>query len=255
MKLKARLKHRADVALRTLLSHLARPLSIKPGAGPCLVLAPHPDDETLGCGSLVAAMVAAGREVWVVIVADGGGCRLASVIGRDDVVRIRQREALQACAALGVPGERVVFLGLPDGSLGANRGEIVTALGRVAGQVKPSSVFAPFHEEAHPDHVALAQAVRLLQESGSLAAPAFEYPVWLPTRVAAGMLFDSAARGRLRRAGPIGGGVQSKREALAAYASQRPVWRGVRIDGALSDEFIELFANRGEIYFGNAMSA
>ena len=43
------------------------------GGGTCLILAPHPDDESLGCGGLIAACVAAGRSPLVVILTDGAG--------------------------------------------------------------------------------------------------------------------------------------------------------------------------------------
>ncbi|HEX2943304.1 MAG TPA: PIG-L family deacetylase, partial [Rhodopila sp.] len=43
------------------------------GTGTCLILAPHPDDESLGCGGLIATAVAAGRAPLVVILTDGAG--------------------------------------------------------------------------------------------------------------------------------------------------------------------------------------
>jgi LmbE family N-acetylglucosaminyl deacetylase len=89
-----------------------------------LVVAPHPDDETLGAGGALQAALAAQAQVKVVIVTNGDGQWLAPLALRgkvwprptDYVVdgQLRQKESLAALQTLGVPGEAVVFLGYPD---------------------------------------------------------------------------------------------------------------------------------------------
>ncbi len=61
------------------------------GGGTCLILAPHPDDESLGCGGLIAACVAAGRSPLVVILTDGAGSHPNS-------------QGVSAAPATGAPG-------------------------------------------------------------------------------------------------------------------------------------------------------
>jgi LmbE family N-acetylglucosaminyl deacetylase len=92
-----------------------------------LVVAPHPDDETLGAGGALQAALAAHAQVKVVIVTNGDGQLLAPLALRgkmlarpaDYVVdgQMRQKESLAALQALGVPDADVVFLGYPDGGL------------------------------------------------------------------------------------------------------------------------------------------
>src|SRR5690242_4645032 len=86
------------------------------GDGPVLVLAPHPDDESLGCGGLIAACCARGQDVYVVILTDGAGSHPHS---RDypaaRLSRLREEEARAAVAALGLADDRISFFGLPDG--------------------------------------------------------------------------------------------------------------------------------------------
>lgn len=97
--------------------------------GPLVVIAPHPDDETLGAGGVLLEAAARGREVWVVFATSGDafpwglhrlrrwrGGRAAAQQGLGGE---RMREALRATARLGVPSARAVFLGFPDRGLQA----------------------------------------------------------------------------------------------------------------------------------------
>lgn len=89
-----------------------------------LVFAPHSDDETLGCGGMLATSVENGAQVRVVLVTNGDGFRIA--VGRAyKTLRVtpmrciefaykRQKETLRALGALGVTQRQVTFLGYPD---------------------------------------------------------------------------------------------------------------------------------------------
>lgn len=89
-----------------------------------IIFAPHCDDETLGCGGLIANSVANGARVRIVLVTNGDGYKLA--IGKAyktlritpqrciDFAYRRQQETLRAVAVLGVPKSGVTFLGYPD---------------------------------------------------------------------------------------------------------------------------------------------
>ncbi len=89
-----------------------------------LVLAPHPDDETLGAGGLIQEALSVGAAVRVVYLTYGDNnewsfvvYRKIPVAGRRAVTHmgeVRREEALAACDSLGVPAEDVVFLGYPD---------------------------------------------------------------------------------------------------------------------------------------------
>ena len=56
----------------------------------CLVLAPHPDDETLGVGALIARKRAAGTRVRVLVVTDGRGSHVSSVLDPDALAAVRR---------------------------------------------------------------------------------------------------------------------------------------------------------------------
>lgn len=94
-----------------------------------LVVAPHPDDETIGCAGVTLQAVARRERVGIVVLTQGDGhARLTAVVakkpveqlGPDDFVRagiLRQGHTLRAAASLGVAESDIVFLGYPDGGL------------------------------------------------------------------------------------------------------------------------------------------
>lgn len=173
-----------------------------PARARLLVLAPHPDDETLGAGGLIQAVQARGGQAWVVFATSGDGFSLAvrryldrPVPGPEDYLRLgrmRRREALDALSHLGVPPERVAFLGFPDGGLlslwrtnwdrpyrspftGAAADPYAPlsafpapytgraldgSLDRLLATLQPDLIAAPALADYHPDHKALALFAR-----------------------------------------------------------------------------------------------
>ena len=80
-----------------------------------MVLSPHPDDETLGAGGLIAEACAEGQDVDVIVVTDGSGSHPRSKqYPRQKLVDLRYSEVHRAGVALGLQPDRVKFLGLPD---------------------------------------------------------------------------------------------------------------------------------------------
>lgn len=146
--------------------------------GPLLVLAAHPDDESLGAGAVLAAHARAGRPAVVAFATDGGAGRPRRLCG-PRLAAVRRGEARRAAAALGASCE---FWGLPDGGLDSD-----PALGaRVAEalrRLRPAMVLAPALDDPHPDHRALARA--------SAGHAAWTYEVTGPSRPDA--LFDASA--------------------------------------------------------------
>jgi LmbE family N-acetylglucosaminyl deacetylase len=130
-----------------------------------LVIAPHYDDETIGCGGLLASLAARGARVVVLFLTDGaGGIEGAPATGSEDdgspaaaYARRRREEAARALAALGV-GERRE-LGLPDGELAQRLPELTTHLREALEAEAPDLVLVPGPLEATPDHQAAFAAL------------------------------------------------------------------------------------------------
>ena len=131
-----------------------------------LFVSPHDDDIVLGGGLVFQAGIAEGREVHAAVVTDGrmGYCRIEQ---RDSITTIRCEEAKKSFAVLGLPDERLCFLGYPDGQLSAWSGAFVRngesghseercgiqmAFTRLLRQVQPTRVFVPTSADLHPDH-------------------------------------------------------------------------------------------------------
>jgi LmbE family N-acetylglucosaminyl deacetylase len=140
-----------------------------------MVIAPHPDDESVATGGALRVAVSAGAEVRVVYVTDGENnpwaqraTELRWRISHHDRVRWgarRRREALAALKCLGVPSSSARFLGFPDqrvteALLGGPHEAVERLAEEVAGW-RPTVLFMPSLEDRHPDHGATAVMARL----------------------------------------------------------------------------------------------
>lgn len=149
---------------------LPQPLPWPPPAR-VLVLAPHPDDEAIGCGGLILRLLQAGSAVRVVLVTDGGGAGDLPPAAAAQ----RQQEFRASLARLGVQEHRM--LGFPDGGLVA-AAPLFEAVRAEVQAFAPQWVVGPSAADAHRDHRCVAQALRL----AALAEPAvqlsLEYETW-----------------------------------------------------------------------------
>lgn len=136
--------------------------------GPALVVAPHPDDELLGCGGLILGHREAGQPVDVAILTDGG---LGNPTGEGGpgYTALRKEETRRALDRVG--GATVHFLDHPDGRLRDAHGAVDDLI-RVLQRVRPAAVFFPSPYEVHPDHRAAClhvfRAVRALDPPPAL---------------------------------------------------------------------------------------
>lgn len=115
--------------------------------GPVLVVAPHPDDEIIGCGGAIALHARRGDPVHVALVSGGEG-------GGD--ADVRMSESRRAVARLG--STEVTCLGAVDGAVADDPG-VVARIRRVLERAAPRVIYAPSPFEMHPDHVATLDAV------------------------------------------------------------------------------------------------
>ena len=125
-----------------------------------LILAPHADDESLGCGGLIAACCERGQQPVVAILTDGAASHPGSK--RYPPARMRQlraQEALQAVATLGLSSENLLFFNYPDTALPSSHAvsEQVAMLARDRGC---RVMLAPWLHDPHCDHEAAAILAR-----------------------------------------------------------------------------------------------
>jgi LmbE family N-acetylglucosaminyl deacetylase len=140
-----------------------------------LVVAAHPDDESLGAGGLIHQAGRCGARVSVVVATDGEGSHPASTSHPPGVLAGRRRaEALAAAAELG-DHVTVHALALPDGGLDTAEEALATALAEVGAAA--DLVVTPWVGDRHPDHAAAARAGAQL--AARLGVPHLAYPVWM----------------------------------------------------------------------------
>mgnify|MGYP002778988132 CR=1 FL=1 len=204
------------------------------GPGGFLVLAPHPDDESIGCGGLIAECVARGRPVRVAILSDGGASHPNSPsFPRPRLAALRQEETRAAVAELGLdPSRDVDFLGLPDAALPSSGTAFDAAVNHLLHFAKwdgyPDAVFTTWGHDPHTDHKA-ARAIGGALARPALAAEALRLPglglglrpphPWLPDAPRAGFV-RTAPRRPPRRRPPFVRKAQSDRG--APVADHRP---------------------------------
>lgn len=143
-----------------------------------LVLAPHPDDEVIGCGGVVCLHRRRGDAVNVVFLTSGERCQ--DGVPEETLRATREAEAREAAGVLGVQSAH--YLRLPDLGLSGHAGLAARALRKVLGVCAPGVVYLPHPEEAHPDHAAVLPIVRAALALGpDRAAPELRgYEVWSP---------------------------------------------------------------------------
>ncbi|HUY67875.1 MAG TPA: PIG-L deacetylase family protein [Alphaproteobacteria bacterium] len=206
-------------ALQGFFESRAQDLDILTAPAPALVIAPHPDDETLGCGAAIARLRAAGRRVVILIVTDGAASGHSAIVTPTELAVRRRREALEAAFALGVPAEDVMFLEFPDGAAATHGKAIEMALGEKIAALAPGQIFAPYGIDGNPDHRAVAAAIERLCHAGRVPCPVYEYPIWFWTAAALGHLFRWC---RMQHLGRVAAGafLDAKKAAMQAHRSQ-----------------------------------
>jgi LmbE family N-acetylglucosaminyl deacetylase len=179
-----------------------------------LVVAPHPDDDVIGCGGSIVKHVEAGRRVTIAYLTSGE----AGSLGHDKaaLAALREAEAGAAAAALGVAD--LVFLRAPDGGLD-RAPSLVDALVRLLRARRPEIVYLPHRGDGGSDHRAASAAVEeaLARAAGPWflelgaepwsVATALGYEVWTPLQRVAYVEDVSAA-------------IDRKLAALALHRSQ-----------------------------------
>ena len=189
------------------------------GGRPVLVLAPHPDDESLACGGMIAETCARGQDIYVAILTDGTGSHPQSPTWPPARLKaLRESEARAAVAELGLPPDRIVFLEQSDSKApheGAGFGALVDRITSWARERAVCTICTTWQHDPHCDHEAAAKIAT--EVARRLAARLFLCPVWgwtLPENHPLPAPIESAARLDITARLP------AKRRAIAAHQSQ-----------------------------------
>ncbi len=253
--------------VRVLLIVVARDVTKGATCRSALVVAPHPDDETLGCGARIARARSAGTDVVVVVLGDGSGSHVGVPADPATLVLRRKREAYSASAMLGVGREHVKWLGYPDDSLDQRVQAIADDLEVVLRLHRPEEVLVTCAQEHHRDHAAASRAVSLAVERLDFDVRTLEYPIWLwadwpvsrrhSFAVGLRQILMIVARRSVETV-RIEGFREIKRGALSCYTSQLGVQRlPSRLDKyqpapgavALPKEILARALSRNELFF------
>lgn len=215
-----------------------------PTLKPALVIAPHHDDETFGCGGMIAMKRDAGVPVHVVVMTDGRQSHghLAGV-DLDQMMQTRKREVVAACNILGVDAKDIHFLDLPDqGVYRLSPAEHGDAVGRVAALIsslRPQEIYVNHRTDRHPDHEAVFRIVSDAIARVGVPLEVYQYPIWLIWK---GPYRWESHPDDLKGAGRLDvRAVQERKDrAIAVYASQH---------GILPPGFLGQFKQGYELFF------
>jgi len=157
--------------------------------GRTLVVAPHPDDESLGCGGAIALLCRYGVCPAVLFVSDGTGSHPNSRRFPAPALRaLREAEACAALSRLGVPAYSAVFLAIKDGAVPSAQAqgfaEAVAVCRAALERAQPQTVLLPWRRDPHPDHRAVSEIMRAALSASPRAARVLEYLVWAWERAA-----------------------------------------------------------------------
>jgi len=155
------------------------------------IVAPHPDDEVIGCGGLLARWAGAGLKSHIVFLTQGemgsaasrdaaASPTLRAAAQRDTAIR-RRSEAETALAAF--TGATASWLDGDDAHLHSREADIATALAKLWSDQPPDVIAAPCPLDRHADHAVAARIVATAAEQAALpmGTPVWGYEVWSPT--------------------------------------------------------------------------
>ncbi len=151
--------------------------------GSTMFFAPHPDDESLGCGGLLALLGDAGVAASVIVMTDGSRSHLHSASHpAERLAAVRECETLDALDALGWTADDAHFLRFPDCGLPLPDtpafSEAAMRLHEIVAAFSPDTVLVPWRRDPHCDHEATWRLVRATVDGMSRCPRWLEYPVW-----------------------------------------------------------------------------
>lgn len=145
-----------------------------------VVVAAHPDDETLGAAGLMSRVAGRGIPVIVVVATDGEGSHPTSPTSTPEELAERRRIETARAVSVVAPGSDIHFLGLPDGQLDQRVADLRHALAAIVETADASPertlVAAPWSGDGHRDHRITAEACAAVCAERGMSI--IGYPIW-----------------------------------------------------------------------------
>lgn len=179
-----------------------------------VVVAPHPDDEVIGCGGILAAAAEHHNPVALIAVTDGEACYAPSPHWtRQQMAATRRAESMEALHRLGITPVAINRLGLPDGEVRQHTRVLVQQLCHL---LRPGDVvITTWRHDGHEDHDVVGGAAA--EAADMRGAKLLEVPIWAWHRPAEELLNHGIKAQRLALTTRW---AVRKQYALDAYASQ-----------------------------------
>ena len=150
---------------------------------PALIVAPHPDDECLGCGGAIALLRSHQYQVQILVMSDGTKSHPNSInYPAPRLKQLRETETLAAMAQLDVATSCITFMQMPDGAIpNAESAGFETSVSECQHyliSVNPKIIFVPYRYDPHPDHRATWEILQTALQRSGLSPRWLEYPIW-----------------------------------------------------------------------------
>ncbi len=147
-----------------------------------IFFAPHPDDETLGCGGTIAKRINEGYKVFVVIMTDGRHAfsKVLSITSNptpEEIKQIRKKEVTDAVSILGVLKSNLFFFDFEDYTLSQHEPEVEQAVTAFLEGHFPDEVYFPLKRDWHPDHQSASRVIRRCLQKRNLENSVFQYSI------------------------------------------------------------------------------
>jgi N-acetylglucosamine malate deacetylase 1 len=209
---------------------------------PTIVFAPHQDDETLGCGGLIALKRSLGLPVKVIFLTNGD----AYTGDRDAALaNVRRDEALNALTVLNITAADVAFWNYPDAQLRhlttAQQTALVEQIRGVLSAHAVAEVYVPHAIDQHDDHEATHDFVQQAIAATGQPHVLYQYPIWVFWKAPLFLKLKPRDLKGWRRLN-IQAVMPQKQAAIAAHTSQIPTLPAGFIDRFYEPE--ELFYRR-----------
>lgn len=244
------LRHGIHALARGVLRAWAKPFTVD-HPGLTLVIAPHQDDDVLGCGGFIALRRLAAREVHVVYVTDGSASHPGHpTLTPAALATQRATEARAALRVLGVESTAIHFLGARDGTLGRQSPEESAALAaqleHLLCRLQPAEILLPCGRDGSSEHEAVFRVFRRAYAASGVRAKVREFAIW--AWWSPRLLWRKIGSGQNVLRCEFEGYEFLKERALAAHRSQTepaPPW----LRPVLTPQFSRMFLAPEEFFF------